>query len=120
MLETKKILVAEDDNGITDVIELILSDAGYQTLTTRDGRKVYKLLEERPAAVLLDVRLSGEDGRNICRKIKSSKDFSDIPVILFSADQNIESIAKESGADAFIRKPFDIDELLSLVKHVIH
>ena len=110
----KKVLVAEDDTGITDVINLILTEAGYEILSTSDGKNIFKLLEVRPHVVLLDVRLSGVDGREVCKKIKASRKFSDIPVILFSADPNIEMIARQAGADAFIRKPFDMDELLVL------
>jgi DNA-binding response OmpR family regulator len=67
----------------------------------------------------LDVLLSGEDGRELCKKLKIDKRTACIPVIMLSAHSDANKIADVSGADAFLEKPFDVDALLDLVKHYL-
>lgn len=115
----KTILVADDDAAIVDAIALILEDAGYQVQTTLNGEEVTGLLNNYPNLILLDIWMSGQDGRTICRHLKLQPKTKHIPIIMISANKDTSQIAKESGADDFITKPFEMEELLSKVAKYI-
>ena len=109
----KKILVADDDISILEAIKIVLEDEGYSVYITPNGESVLKIQpEEYPDLILLDIWMSGIDGAEICRKIKENDRTGKIPVIMISASIEIENITKECGADDFIMKPFEIDELI--------
>jgi CheY-like chemotaxis protein len=69
----------------------------------------------KPDLVLLDIWMSGTDGRDICRQIKADPKLKKTPVIMISASKDVISSSKEAGADGFIAKPFEMDHLLSTV-----
>jgi DNA-binding response OmpR family regulator len=113
------ILVADDDPAILDATSMILEDEGYNVLTSSNGNTVMDSKKNLPDLLLLDIWMSGKDGREICRQIKSTEQTKHIPVIMISANRDTEKIAKEVGAEDFITKPFDIDELLMKVdRHI--
>ncbi len=115
----KKILIADDDAGILDSLTMMLEDAGYDVDTTINGATVQDMREELPDLLLLDIWMSGMDGRDICKHLKSQKLTKRIPIIMISANKDAAQIAKEAGADDFIAKPFQMDDLLAIVaKHV--
>jgi len=112
----KLILIAEDDKAIVEVMQIILTEAGYDTLTLKTGEKVHATVsKKRPQLLLLDIWLSGEDGAEIAKKLKVDEGTKDIPVVMISANTETEQIAKSVGADGFLRKPFDIDDFLRTV-----
>lgn len=111
----KKILVADDDAAIVDAIQLILEDAEYNVETTLNGEDVMKLNKDFPDLILLDIWMSGQDGRTICEFLKGQKSTKHIPIIMISANKDTSQIAKLAGADDFITKPFEMDELLKKV-----
>ncbi len=111
-----KILVADDDPSILEVIELMLTEEGYEVETAVDGESIYKMKKEFPDLLLLDIWMSGMDGRDICRYIKSHELTIDIPIIMVSANKDTAEIALEAGADDFLAKPFEMDDLLAKVK----
>ena len=113
----KKILVADDDPSILEVIELMLTEEGYEVITAVDGEAIYKMEKDFPDLMLLDIWMSGMDGRDICRHVKSQELTKDIPIIMVSANKDTETISKEAGADDFLAKPFEMDDLLAKVKH---
>lgn len=115
MINRKKILVADDDHAIVEATSMILEESGYHVDTTLDGGIVYELKKDFPDLLLLDIWMSGQDGREICKFIKSNEATKNIPVVLISASRDIETSAKEAGADDFIAKPFDMNELLDKV-----
>lgn len=117
----KRILVVDDDPLILEAIGLTLEDAGYETeLLTKNGEYVDQALHRQlPDLVVLDILLSGHDGRTICKHLKGQEATYRIPVILMSAHPNAEKTAYEAGADAFLEKPFDIDELLSTIERFL-
>ena len=112
----KKIIVADDDQDILDILKMILEViGGYEVIVTTDGESVYELLDETPDLILLDLWMSGKDGSEICKNIKAQKSTRDLPLILFSASKNIQEISRSAGADDFIAKPFQMDDLLKKV-----
>src|SRR5579863_3467641 len=109
----KKILIAEDDRAIIDVVKIILENEGYEVFTADQGEIVHKTIDEQmPDAVLLDIWLYGEDGGQIAKEIKGKSKTKHIPVILMSANNETEKITKQVGADDFLLKPFNIEDLL--------
>ncbi len=112
---SKKILIADDDPGIGDMLQMMLEEAGYDVEIQEDGHAVQQMQRPFPDLLFLDIRLSGTDGRSICRYLKSQETTHTLPIILLSADKSIRKIAKEAGADGFLAKPFEMDEMLALV-----
>ncbi len=115
---TKKILVVDDDPDILDALRLALEDGGYEVTTTEKGEYAENLRDTNgglPDVILLDVLLSGKDGRIICQRLKSRDDTKHIPVLMMSAHPNAQQSVKAVGADDFLAKPFDVDELLEKI-----
>ncbi|MDQ3076903.1 MAG: response regulator transcription factor [bacterium] len=119
-ITTKKILVADDDPAILDAIKIILEMEGYEVDTTVNGATIAKMFEEPPHLLLLDIWMSGQDGRDICKALKAQNSTKHIPIIMISASRDISQSAKDAGADDFITKPFEMDNLLTKIKqHVL-
>jgi DNA-binding response OmpR family regulator len=118
---SKYILIADDDSGIVEVTKIVLEQAGYHALVASDAASVFKHLEtELPSLLLLDIWLAGENGTVLAQKIKKNEKTAHVPIIMISANNNVEKMAHQAGADDFIAKPFDIDELVKLVHKHIH
>ncbi len=119
--QAKKILVVDDDPDILDALKFLLEFDGYEVKTTEKGEYAENLRDTNgglPDLIILDVLLSGKDGRLICQKLKSQLDTKHIPIIMISAHPNAKQSVAAVGADDFMAKPFDADELLSMVmKH---
>jgi CheY-like chemotaxis protein len=116
----KKILIAEDDKAIIDVVKIILEGEGYEILSADQGETIFKTIEQhQPAMIFLDIWLFGEDGGEIAKKIKTSHHSKHIPLVLMSANNETEKITKSVGADDFLLKPFDIDDLLFIVRKYV-
>ena len=109
----KKILVVDDDVDILNVVQLVLDANGFEVVATSDWQQINTQLDAfKPDLILFDVSLGTQDGRNICKQLKSNHYTKHISVILFSANHNIENSLPECLADNFISKPFDINELV--------
>lgn len=110
----KKVLVIDDDKAILEVITIILSDIGYEVVTISNGSEVPSAISKHdPSVILLDIWLSGHDGRQIAKQIRSIKK---IPIIIMSAHNDAKKMFEEAGADDFIAKPFDISDLADIVE----
>lgn len=118
----KKILVVDDDPDILDSLKLVLEQEGYEVETNEKGEyaeKLHNKTTQLPALIILDVLLSGKDGRKICRMLKDKPDTKHIPIIIISAHPDVEKSSLIIGADAFLAKPFDLTELLTVVEKYI-
>lgn len=116
MNKAKKVLVADDDPAILDVMRMMLEFEGYDVTTTPDGSSILRMEGGFPDLLLLDIWMSGTDGRELCRKLKLNEKTKKIPVVLVSASKDIEHSAREAGADDFIAKPFEMNELLQKIE----
>jgi DNA-binding response OmpR family regulator len=113
----KTILLVDDDEGIVDAISLMLKEYGYDVCATLKGEEAYIQINKcKPDLILLDVLLSGVDGRHICKKIKSNIKTKSIPVVMISAHPSARRHALQVGADGFLAKPFEIDDLLDIAQ----
>lgn len=112
-----KILVIDDDDGIIQAFRVILEMAGYQFETSMNADVIKTFTKKNiPHLILLDVLLSGADGRDICFKLKKQALTKDIPIIMISAHPSAKKSIKEMGADDFLAKPFEMKALLSKIK----
>ncbi|MBA3723571.1 MAG: response regulator transcription factor [Candidatus Levybacteria bacterium] len=115
----KKILIADDDKGIVTALTMMLEDA-YEVTATDNGQTVRQANNIYPDLILLDIWMGDVDGRDICKQLKNQVSTMDIPIIMISARANAEKSALSSGADAFIAKPFEMDDLLKKIgQHII-
>lgn len=111
-----KILVVDDDIDILSVMEILLSMKGFDVEVTSKGETTLSKIESfKPDLILLDVLISGYDGRAICKQLKSNPTTSEIPVIMFSAHPGAAATISDYGADDFIAKPFDVNNLMKKV-----
>lgn len=113
-------MVADDHPAILDAISNILEFEGYEVLTVLNGNSLLAMENGFPDLLLLDIWMSGVDGRDICKHLKQKPSTSKIPIVLVSASKDIERSAIEAGADDFIAKPFEMDDLLSKVKKYVY
>lgn len=111
----KKILVADDDPAIVDSLQILLELEGYEVDTTVNGETIYKMEKDYPDLLLLDIWMSGQDGRDICRFLKKNPSTKHIPIIMISASRDVTTSVKNAGADDFIAKPFEMEDLLAIV-----
>ncbi|MBN1146631.1 MAG: response regulator [Anaerolineales bacterium] len=114
-----KILIAEDERDIRDLITFTLRFAGHEVIPTSNGEEAYQTaLKEIPDLILLDVRMPRMTGYEACEQIKSHEKTSQIPIIFLSA-KGQESEVKtglEVGAEEYILKPFSPDQLTSRIQ----
>lgn len=110
------ILIADDDQGILDSTKLLLEYEGYTVLTAADGDAVKKASKKRPDVILLDIWLSGTHGADLAKYLLSHKQTKDIPIIMFSANKDIEMIAKDANVHDFLIKPFDINDMIKKIE----
>jgi len=111
-------MIADDDPGIVDAVEMILEFEGYEVTSTVDGSTVLDMREDLPDLLLLDIWMSGEDGRDICKKLKQDPLTKNIPVIMISASRDIKQSAIDAGADDFLAKPFEMNDLLKKIEEL--
>ncbi len=115
-----KILIIDDDVDLLRGLQYLLKTKGFQVETMTRGDNVFNKVQlMQPHLIVMDVFLSGKDGRLICKNLKLNPSFNQIPVILFSADPYVETGISNYGANAFVQKPFEVDNLLSKINALI-
>lgn len=116
----KKILVVDDDEDILEPLALLLGGEGYTVETIAKGEQTQKKVASfKPDLVLLDILMSGSDGRKICKQLKTVPETKKIPVILMSAHPGASKDSIDAGANDFIAKPFETAALVELLqKHI--
>lgn len=122
MAQKKRILLIEDEEDIAALIKLQAEISGYKLHVEVDGVNGYRAVErEKPDLVILDVMLPGQNGFDVCRKIKSNPDLKTIPVIILSAkNEELDMIlGLELGADDYVAKPFSPKVLFSRIKAIL-
>lgn len=114
----KKVLVADDEQAITELVAFALEMEGFIVIQAPDGPEALRLaLEEHPDLAMVDVMMPGLDGREVSRRIKGNPATADIPVLLFSAAPNPD--LTEAKADGFMPKPFDVNQLVDTVRRYV-
>jgi two-component system alkaline phosphatase synthesis response regulator PhoP len=120
-MESKKILIADDNENIRTALTYLLEDEGYQLMLAKDGADtIRKVRELHPDILFLDVMMPEINGYDVCRTIKSDPDLKKTYVIMLTAKGQIaeQERGKEVGADEYIVKPFSPMEILAKVKNL--
>ena len=118
---SKRILFVDDEVDVQKVAVFRLRKAGYEVVTAVNSDEAWDWIQrETFDLVFLDLRLPGITGAEMCKKIKSDEKLKKTPVILFTASvRNLALLTKEVGADDFLIKPFETEQLLEKVKNAI-
>ena len=119
-MAAKKILVIEDDKDIRDTIVYVLEEQGYDVVSSENSKILKSLDSYKPDMILLDNWLtewkSDANGQQLSKELKTNPKTSHIPVIIISAVSNIKEIAEAGLANGYLRKPFDLTDLINMVK----
>ncbi len=114
-----KILIADDETNIRELLLITLEDAGYKILTAQDGEEALKIArEEKPDLILLDIVMSKMNGYDVCKKIKTSPETKSIKVIMLTSLSGKTDREKGlmAGADDYFSKPFSPSALMDKLK----
>lgn len=112
-----KILVVDDDIDILTLVNMTLTMNGFNVTVLSRWEGINSTIESfDPDLILLDVSLAGADGREICKNLKAQQKTQHIPVILFSANIEMEKSIDNCNAQAFISKPYELSYFLNTIK----
>jgi DNA-binding response OmpR family regulator len=117
-----KILIVDDEPNIVSMLADVLSDAGYDTQTTDNGRDALEAARhDHPDLMLLDVQMPQLDGFEVASRLKADPATASIPIIMLSAmeGRGARVIGLESGAEEYLSKPFDPAELLARIRNLL-
>jgi DNA-binding response OmpR family regulator len=117
----KKVLIVDDEENVLELLYINVIRRGYQVETAQDGEEALEKLKYfTPDIVLLDIKLPGIDGWEVCKRIKQQPSTEKAAIIIISALTQKEDFekAKKSGASVFISKPFDVDTLLATMNEL--
>jgi two-component system phosphate regulon response regulator PhoB/two-component system alkaline phosphatase synthesis response regulator PhoP len=116
------IAALDDEPDILELLKVNIRKAGYRFEGFQEAEDFYRFLaREKPNLILLDLMLPGTDGLEVCRHIRKSEGFSDIPIIMLTAksDESDKIVGLELGADDYVTKPFSIKELVARIHAVL-
>jgi DNA-binding response OmpR family regulator len=116
----KKILIIDDDPDVRTVMNILMKKQGYDVETASDRKEAFSKIDSfKPSIILLDVLLSGADGREICHEIKSKEVTKNIHVIMISGHPGAAENINNYGADEFVLKPVNTTELLQKIDGLV-
>lgn len=118
-METKKILIVDDESDIVETLKFLLESEGFECIIAYDGEEALnKAKNENPDLIILDVMLPKINGYKVCRLLKFDSKYKNIPILMVTArsQDEDETIGKQTGADEYITKPFDIEHILETIK----
>ncbi|RYE26912.1 MAG: response regulator [Sphingobacteriaceae bacterium] len=116
---TKKVLIFDDDEDILAICTYILEEQGWEVNTFSNCNNIIEKVESiMPDVILMDNWIPDSGGIIATQAIKQQQHLKQIPVIYFSANNDIKTLAQQAGADSFLAKPFDLEELENIVNYV--
>ena len=116
MKEKALILVLDDDPDICTMIKMVLDYYGYDAMDAENEENARKIISSNHVDLLImDMLLSGVDGTDICRQLKNDKATSSIPILMFSAHPTAKETCLAAGADDFISKPFEMNDMMDKI-----
>ena len=115
----KKILIVDDEADIIEILQFVLESNGYECITAFDGEEGLKLAREaNPDLIILDVMMPKMNGYKISRLLKYDAKYKNIPILMLTArsQDTDKALGEETGADEYITKPFQIENIVETVK----
>ncbi|GAB3921184.1 response regulator [Mucilaginibacter myungsuensis] len=120
ILEKKRVLIIENDQDIRQIVTYILDNQGFETLSIPEPQEISELITFNADLILLDEFINNHYGHRLCRKIKQTPALAAIPVIILSTANDIELIATECEANDYVRKPFDLEDMIGKVVQLVN
>lgn len=119
-MNTKKIIVCDDDQGILDVLQMLLETEGFTVFTEINSTNLIKQIQSNaPDLVLLDLWMPLLSGDQVLKSIRSTEGIKELPVIVLSASVDGNDIASDAGANDFVAKPFDLDDIILKINKLL-
>ena len=116
-MNNKKIIICDDDEGILDMLTMLLEESGFQTFPLTNSLLLYDAIrQQRPDLLLLDLWMPVLSGDQVLRTLRKNNETSRLPVIAISASREGQAIAINAGADDYVAKPFDLELLLNKIR----
>lgn len=118
-MSQKKILIVDDEVDLVETLRFSLENEGYNVLVSYNGEDALnQARKENPDLILLDLMLPKLDGYKVCRLLKFDEIYKHIPILMLTAktQEKDKLLGKETGANEYITKPFEMDELIEKVK----
>ncbi|WP_443946976.1 response regulator [Pedobacter sp. AW1-32] len=120
-MNKKKILICDDDEDILDMLGLILEDTEYETILEQNSLNVNHIVNTNlPDLIILDLWMPVLSGDQVLRNLRNQQHTKALPVIVISASKEGKKIAEESGANDFLAKPFDFDDLIKKISYYLN
>jgi len=123
MIDKKaKILIIDDEPEITEIVDIFLSNAGFQVIAENNANAGIKAAEKsRPALILLDIMMPSMDGYEVCNALKANPVTANIPVIFLTGKDSRDDSGRsfKVGGDLFVKKPFSCERLLEIIRIVL-
>lgn len=115
-----KVLVVDDDSGIGEMLKTLLEFYGFEVTVTEIPDSAENIIAEKQIdVVMLDMLISGVNGTDVCSRLRNNEDTKNIPILMMSALHNAGDKCKKAGADDFIAKPFEMDELIAKIREIV-
>jgi len=117
-----KVLIVDDSNTNNLLLQSILEMEGISSHVTCSGKEAFDYLKiEKPGLILLDIMMPNVDGFTVLEKIKKNSEINQIPVVFITAknDDGLKQKALDAGAKDLIQKPIDLNEVVTIIKHLI-
>jgi len=121
-MERKRILIADDEEDVVTTLQFTLEKEGYQCLTAYDGKEALdKAKRENPDLIILDIMMPKMNGYEVSRLLKFDERYKHIPIVMLTARTQAKDkeIGRDTGADVYITKPFEMDDLVSTVHNIL-
>ena len=120
MEEKKKILVVDDDSGIGEMLKTLLEFYDFEVTVSEKPDETEEIISEKNIdVVILDMLISGVNGTDVCRRLRKNEETAEIPILMMSALHDAGKKCKEAGADDFIAKPFEMEDLIKTINGVL-
>lgn len=114
------ILVVDDDPDISMMLKMMLEYKGYKVVTAERADEIFQAISSNSFnLIIMDMLLSGINGTDICVQLKGKENTSGIPVMMISAHPNAKELCMKAGANDFMAKPFDMDDILNTVGRLV-
>lgn len=115
-----KLLIADDNEDLLELMEIFLKEKGYEVKTVSTKKKLFTEIKNyHPELILLDVFLNGEDGREICKQLRDNINTTKVRIVIISANPYAIKEYKTFGADGFIEKPFELEDLTEKIEGIL-